>query len=1021
MAKVLEPPAPPPTYEGRQLGRFDPRRITSPAALFPLVVLFGLNAVDELDRTAFSVLSPNIRDWFGLSLTAVGLIAAAIVPVSLLLELPIAYFGDRKNRARMAVAGGSIWAFFCVLTGLAPAIWVLIIARMGAAFGKLFNSTHRSLLSDYYPSEARAKVFYAYQLANSIGQFVGPLAAGFIATVFVWRTPFIILAIPTVCFVVLGLRLREPKRGVYERLEAGADEETAQIEEDAPGFSETFRVLFAARTTKRIYYSLPFLTASLLGFATFFSFFYADVFHVSVAGRGVIFASVEPVQIVSLIFGAGIIQRVMDRSPGLVMKLLGVSALGVAGGIVLMAVAPTLPLAIAGHLLSSLFGAALLPGLYVVISLVIPPRMRTLGFTTGNLWILLGAPILPLVGGIGDKFGIRVGILIFVPIYLLGSFILASAGFTIEEDIERNRLTARTQAEIMRSRVEGSSKLLVVRDLDVGYENVQVLFGVDFEVEDGEIVALLGTNGAGKSTLLKAISGLLPASGGTILFDGRVVTNADPVQIAHRGIAQIPGGRAIFPTLTVEENLRVAGWMFRGDQAHLKESEARILDHFPVLKERWNTPAGDMSGGEQQMLSLAQAFIAQPKMLLIDELTLGLSPTVVAKLLDIVNAIHDQGTTIVLVEQSVNIALKLAQRAIFMEKGEVRFSGPTKDLLERPDVLRSVFLEGAAGGGSHAHTQGHHATTSERTEVVLETHSVSKSFGGITAVDQVDVKLHEGEILGIIGPNGAGKTTFFDLLTGFQPINEGRIFLNGEDVTTMPAYLRTRKGLGRSFQDARLWSSLTVGETIAVAFERTIEDRNPMRAMLALPVVLEAERDVKRRVEELIELLGLGAFRDKFVAELSTGSRRIVEIAAILAHRPSVLLLDEPSSGIAQKETEALGPLLRRVREYMDGSLIVVEHNVPLINSLADRIVAMDLGRVIADGPPSEVLTDNAVVESYLGATGYEEIAGSLTNGGSSKRTKPAARRKPAVRRKAAARKNPVARKKRAPAGRKRR
>jgi branched-chain amino acid transport system ATP-binding protein len=232
--------------------------------------------------------------------------------------------------------------------------------------------------------------------------------------------------------------------------------------------------------------------------------------------------------------------------------------------------------------------------------------------------------------------------------------------------------------------------------------------------------------------------------------------------------------------------------------------------------------------------------------------------------------------------------------------------------------------------------------------------------------------------LGIIGPNGAGKTTFFDLLTGFTPIDSGRVEILGKDMTKWPANARTRAGLGRSFQDARLWPSLTVGEAIAVAFERSITERSPIRAMFGLPVVGEAERDVRRRVEELIDLLGLVAFRDKFISELSTGSRRIVEIATILAHRPAVLLLDEPSSGIAQKETEALGPLLRRVREYMDGSLIVVEHNVPLISTLADRIVAMDLGRVIADGPPSKVLNDRHVVEAYLGASAYNEIVGDM-------------------------------------------
>jgi branched-chain amino acid transport system ATP-binding protein len=413
------------------------------------------------------------------------------------------------------------------------------------------------------------------------------------------------------------------------------------------------------------------------------------------------------------------------------------------------------------------------------------------------------------------------------------------------------------------------------------------------------------------------------------------------------------------------------------------------------------------------MLSLAQAFLSRPKLLLIDELTLGLAPTIVEKLLEIVRTIHDQGTTIVLVEQSVNIALKLAKRAVFLEKGEVRFSGPTAELLERPDVLRAVFLKGASAvenGRASSSSPAPNAAPRRRLgdgEVVLRAEGVTKRYGGIIAVDAVDLELRQDEILGIIGPNGAGKTTLFDLLTGFSPLDGGRVDLRiprkdgtGEmstelvDVTDWPANGRTRAGLGRSFQDARLWSSLTVGEVIAVAFERTITERSPIHAMFGLPVVGEAERDVKRRTEELIDLLGLGAFRDKFVAELSTGSRRIVEIATILAHRPSVLLLDEPSSGIAQKETEALGPLLRRVREYMDGSLVVVEHNVPLINDLADRIVAMDLGAVIADGPPEKVLHDRKVVESYLGTSAYTEIVGGIEK-------KKTAARKPAARKKA--------------------
>ena len=997
----LPPDEPPPDVPKTPYRRFDPRRITHPAPLFPLVVLFGLNAVDELDRVAFSVLGPEIRDWFGVSLTAVGLIVAALVPLQLLLELPVAYYADRRNRVRMAVTGAAIWAGFSVLTGLAWNLVILVIARLGSALGRLFNATHNSLLADYYPSDSRVRVYYAHQLANRVGQILGPLAAGALATWFVWRTPFILFAIPTVIFVLLGMRLREPKRGVHERLEAGADEATAQIEDDAPGLVETFRVLSQSRTAKRIFYSLPFFTVSVFGLVFFVSFYYDEEFNLGPLARGAILSATDVMGVLALLVGAGVVQRLVLRSPGMVMKVISGGAVVVAAAIVVLAVAPNLAVAITAHMIASFMLIILLPGILAVISFIIPPHMRTMGFAVGNVWLLLGAPLIPIVFAVADAAGVRVGLLVIVPVYLIGAFIISSAGWTIEDDIARVRLSARAQAEMFRSRQEGKGKLLICRDLDVAYDSVQVLFGVNFDVDDGEIIALLGTNGAGKSTLLKAISGLVPATGGTVLFDGREISNADPVQIARLGIAQIPGGRAVFPTLSVEENIRIAGWMDRGDTAHVAESTERVLEHFPVLRDRWTQNAGDLSGGEQQMLSLAQAFISRPKLLLIDELTLGLAPTVVEKLLKIVRAIHDQGTTIVLVEQSVNIALKLAERAIFLEKGEVRFSGPTRDLLDRPDVLRAVFLKGASAVGSDGGTdRARTAPASDAREritkeVVLRAEGVTKRFGGIVAVDDVDMQLRQGEIGGIIGPNGAGKTTFFDALTGFASLDGGRVELHGRDVSTLPVNARTRAGLGRSFQDARLWSSLTVAETIAVAFERSISERSAVHAMFGLPIVGEAERDVRRRAEELIELLGLKAFRDKFVSELSTGSRRIVEIATILAHRPSVLLLDEPSSGIAQKETEALGPLLRRVREYMDGSLVVVEHNVPLISGLADRIVAMDLGRVIADGTPQQVLNDRHVVEAYLGVAAYNEIVGGMDGGPPQRRrARPARRRR---------------------------
>jgi ABC-type branched-subunit amino acid transport system ATPase component len=541
----------------------------------------------------------------------------------------------------------------------------------------------------------------------------------------------------------------------------------------------------------------------------------------------------------------------------------------------------------------------------------------------------------------------------------------------------------RHEQQTARSGMAIEGKLLVVRGLDVSYSGTQVLFDVDFEVGDGEIVALLGTNGAGKSTLLKGIAGLAKPDAGAVVFDGEDITTLDAIATTKKGIVQMPGGRGVFPSLTVAENLKAAGWLYRHDAAHMEARTEEVLRYFPILTKRWNTKAGALSGGQQQMLSLGMAFIAQPKLLMIDELTLGLAPTVVEDLLQILRAIHANGTAIVLVEQSVNVALRLAERAVFLEKGEVRFSGPTKDLLERDDILRAVYLQGAAAAENEPAVEVRtkaerevHATALLENRVVLETVSITKRYGGITAVDGVTLQLHQDEILGLIGPNGAGKTTVMDLVSGFQGLDGGRVILHGRDVTAWPASARARFGLGRSFQDARLWPTLTVKENLAVALERAVPCPDALLAAFALPESTDSERWVEQRAEELIELMRVGAFRDKFVGELSTGSRRMVELAAVLAHRPSVLLLDEPSSGIAQRETEALGPVLRDVQRQLGCSIMIIEHDMPLLTDLAHRIVALDQGAVVVDGPADVVLEHPRVVESYLGgATDYSELA----------------------------------------------
>jgi branched-chain amino acid transport system ATP-binding protein len=532
-----------------------------------------------------------------------------------------------------------------------------------------------------------------------------------------------------------------------------------------------------------------------------------------------------------------------------------------------------------------------------------------------------------------------------------------------------------------RSSVSGlapSGRLLETRDLSVAYGRTQVLFGVNFGVDDGEIVALLGTNGAGKSTLLSAISGLLEPMAGRIDFAGRDITAWDANQTVAAGLVYMPGGKGVFPTLTVEENLALAGWLFRKEPEYLQAALAQVLEYFPILQARWDQKAGNLSGGEQQMLTLAQAFIARPKLLMIDELSLGLAPVIVEQLLAIVRAIHERGTTVVLVEQSVNVAITLAGRAVFMEKGEVRFDGPTADLLARPDILRAVFLKGTAaarGKKAPARTEArvpfeaHCDACGRGHPVALEARELSVRFGGVQAVAGVDLEVRESQLIGIIGPNGAGKTTVFDLISGFVSPTSGRVFLGPTDVTDLPAHARAELGLGRSFQDARLFPSMTVRQTIAVALERHVAVRDPIAAALMSPAVRIAERQVAEEVDRLIELMRLGAFADKFVGELSTGTRRIVDLACTVAHDPKVLLLDEPSSGIAQRETEALGEVLLDIRAKTGAAMLVIEHDMPLITSISDELIALELGAVVARGEPEAVVNDPKVIEGYLGGT----------------------------------------------------
>ena len=248
---------------------------------------------------------------------------------------------------------------------------------------------------------------------------------------------------------------------------------------------------------------------------------------------------------------------------------------------------------------------------------------------------------------------------------------------------------------------------------------------------------------------------------------------------------------------------------------------------------------------------------------------------------------------------------------------------------------------------------------------LLEARQLRKSFGGVHAVRSVSFAVRAGETVGLIGPNGAGKTTTFEMLGGFTRPDAGQVFFDREDISDLGPAARARRGLIRSFQDAALFPTMTVKETIMLALERV----RPTSFLASTLGVRLGERTKERQARALVAAMGLERYRDKQIQELSTGTRRITEIACLVALQPTCLLLDEPSSGVAQRETEALGHLLVDLKRELDLTLVVIEHDIPLIMGISDRIIAMADGNLIAEGPPEVVRTDPQVVDAYLGGS----------------------------------------------------
>jgi ABC-type branched-subunit amino acid transport system ATPase component len=290
-------------------------------------------------------------------------------------------------------------------------------------------------------------------------------------------------------------------------------------------------------------------------------------------------------------------------------------------------------------------------------------------------------------------------IILGLPTSIIGGLMLMNGSRYIRNDLSLVVSELLEEQEEHHKRAGGGAPppVLQVADIDFSYGPVQVLFDVNFEVVRGETLALLGTNGAGKSTILRVVSGLGVPERGVVRLNGQNVTYVMPEMRARMGIMQLPGGKGVFGNLTVGQNLAVSARLDSKSRAEVEAKVDRVYEMFPELAQMRRQLAGSLSGGQNQMLALGRVLLHEPEILLIDELSLGLAPVVVQRLLETIERLKEQGQTMLIVEQSLNVALSIADRAIFLEKGQVRFEGAARDLLERDDLVRAVFF-GREGG-----------------------------------------------------------------------------------------------------------------------------------------------------------------------------------------------------------------------------------------------------------------------------------------------------------------------------------
>ena len=667
------------------------------------VVLAVIVALDNLQSSGLAVLAPNIRSSFHVSSGAIVFVAGVSGGFLVLGILPMGWLADRFRRGPIIAVATFVFGAMVFLSGLAVNIFMFFCARFGAGISQASTQTvHGSLLADTYPISLRGRIGAAMGMATGAATALSPILVGSIASGVGspngWRWSFYLLALPIVVVAVLALGLREPPRGQHEKLDV-LGEVIGDTQPVPPSFEAAF-----ARITRIHTIKMCLIGFSAMGFGLFTApvlgnLFLQQEYGLDAFRRGLIGTIGSIGVLVALPFVGRYYDNLYHKDPAQALALIGKMLLPVAVIVPIQYVMPDAVLWAAFSVLSTMLVLSAFAMVVPVLTSVAPYHLRGLTGAVGAVYLFfIGAMGGAMLSALLDQsFGPRVAVIVvMVPTTIIGGVMIIRGSHFIRNDLSLVVLELREEmAEHRRQAVDPASiPVLQLHNVDFSYGNVQVLFDVGIEVMRGEVLALLGTNGAGKSTALNVAAGLLTADRGVVRLNGRAVTYATPEQRARLGIHLLPGGRGVFREMTVAENLDMGGFAYRSDRADFRRRVEHVYTMFPVLADARGKRADSLSGGQQQMLALGIALLHEPEVLMIDELSLGLAPVVVQDLLQVLSKLKREGVTMIIVEQSLNVAAAIADRAVFLEKGQVRFEGAIADLMERDDLARAVFLGG---------------------------------------------------------------------------------------------------------------------------------------------------------------------------------------------------------------------------------------------------------------------------------------------------------------------------------------